>query len=260
MYSEVENLIFAKIGTLFGKEKIHFLLFLILPCFILSGCASSTVSRDAASNVDMGVQNARNLVEGATDGDIVDSYQNANQRTKGILLGGTAGAGVGALASGIGAIGGAAIGAVLGGSYGSYIDTHTSVEDQLENRGAIIVVLGDQILIVLPSARIFHAMTPNIKSDAYSTLELVAKYINRYTKMLVKISAYTNALGPKEVDLSLSQLQAESVAKFLWASGLDARLTYAVGYGGTHLIQKNAYSWDDSDNYRIEITLEKLYV
>jgi outer membrane protein OmpA-like peptidoglycan-associated protein len=88
----------------------------------------------------------------------------------------------------------------------------------------------------------------------------VASYINRYTKILVKISAYTNALGPKEVDLALSQQQADSISKFLLACGLDARLTYAVGYGGTHLVQKNSYSWGASDNYRIEITLEKLYV
>lgn len=241
-------------------KKIHLLSFLVISCFILCSCASSTVSRDAASNVDMGVQNAKNLVEGASDGDIADSYQNSSQRAKGILLGGAAGAGIGALASPIGAVGGAAVGAILGGSYGTYIDTFTSYQDQLENRGATIIVLGDQILIVLPSARIFQAMTPTIKADAYSTLKIVAAYINRYTKMLVKISAYTNAVGPSAVDLSISQQQANSVAKFLVASGLNARLTYAVGYGSTHLIQKPNCSWDDNDNYRIEITLEKLYV
>ncbi len=260
MYSAVENPVIAKVGSLFGREKFRLLSFLVASSFILCSCASSTVSRDAASNVDMGVQNARNLVDGATSGDIADSYQNASQQTKGAMLGGVAGAGLGALAYGVGTIPGAAIGAVFGASYGSYIDTHTSVEDQLTNRGATIVVLGDQILMVLPSARIFNAMTPVIKPDAYSTLRLVAAYINRYTKMLVKIAGYTNAVGPPEIDLSLSQLQAESISKFLWACGLDARLTYAVGYGGTHLVQRNSGAWDDGDNYRIEITLEKLYV
>jgi outer membrane protein OmpA-like peptidoglycan-associated protein len=254
----VENLVLAKVVGLLRKENFYFLPLFLISCFFLSSCASSTVSRDAASNVDMGVQNAKSLVD--SDGSIVDSYQNASQKAKGFMLGGAAGAGVGALSSGIGIIPGAAVGALFGGTYGSYIDSYTSYSDQLENRGATMVVLGDQILIILPSASIFHAMTANIKPDAYSTLKLVAKYINGYTKMLVKIAAYTNAVGPKEVDLALSQQQAESVAKFLWACGLDARLTYAVGYGGTHLVQKNFSSWDESDNYRIEITLEKLYV
>jgi len=89
---------------------------------------------------------------------------------------------------------------------------------------------------------------------------LVTRYINGYTKMLVKVAAYTNAVGAENVNLSLSQTQAESVSKFLIASGIDARLLYAVGYGGTNLVQRRSCDWGESDNYRIEITLEKQYV
>src|SRR5262249_19876005 len=158
------------------------LLFLILFPLLLSSCASSIVARDTAANVDMGVMNAHNLVARATSGNITDTYQNSSQRAKGVVLGGAAGASIGALSSGIGVVPGAAIGALMGGSYGTYIDTHTSVEDQLVNRGANIIILGDQILIVIPSARIFNAMTSDIKPDSYSTLKLVAAFINRYTK------------------------------------------------------------------------------
>ncbi|MBX3708610.1 MAG: OmpA family protein [Gammaproteobacteria bacterium] len=257
----MENSFFArKVDVLLGDKKVLFLLALVFCCSVLNGCASSDVSRDVTSNIDMGVQNAKDLVDGTTTGSVADSYQNASQRAKGAVLGGAAGALVGGVASGVGAVPGAAVGAVLGGSYGSYIDKNVSVEDQLQNRGATVVVLGDQILIVLPSARIFNAMSARIKPDAYSTLNLVARYINGYTKMLVKVAAYTNALGSSDVNLSLSQEQAQNVAKFLVACGLDARILYAVGYGGTHLVQKNSYVWEGSDNYRIEITLEKQYV
>jgi outer membrane protein OmpA-like peptidoglycan-associated protein len=78
--------------------------------------------------------------------------------------------------------------------------------------------------------------------------------------MLVKIAVYTNGMCPDEVNLALSQEQAESVARFLTAGGIDARILYAVGYGASHLVQRSSYAWDGSDNYRIEITLEKLYV
>jgi len=77
--------------------------------------------------------------------------------------------------------------------------------------------------------------------------------------MAVKISAYTNDLPSKDIALAVSQEQAESVSKFLAASGVDARLLYAVGYGGANLVQRNACDWADNDNYRIEITLEKEY-
>lgn len=232
--------------------------FFFLSVSVLHGCASSDVQRDAASNIDLGVQNAKNLGSSAANGDIADTYQNASQATKGGLMGGAVGAATGAMSGAVGFLPGAAAGAILGASYGSYIDASTTLADRLDNRGANVIVLGDQILIVIPSARIFNAMSASIKPTAYSTLDLIAEYINGYTKMLVKISAYTNDLGSKRVNLALSNQQAQSVAKYFTASGVDARVLYAAGYGGTRLVDKNALEWDKSDNYRIEITLEKL--
>jgi len=238
-------------------EIFRFLSLLAMCCLIITGCASSAVQRDAAANVDLGVQNAKNLAN--SDGSIGDSYQNSSQTSKGLMLGGAAGAVAGSLTPGVGLIAGTLIGTVLGGSYGAYIDSNSTLDDRLQNRGATLVVLGDQILIVIPSARIFESMTAEIKTQAYSTLNLVSQYINQYTKTLVKISVYTNDTGSGSVDLALSQQQANSVAKALSGYGVDARLLYAAGYGGTHFVQKNSLSWDTSDNYRVEITLEKLY-
>lgn len=252
----MENPVFAMIGNFFRREKLQ-LLTLIAMGVVLVGCASSDVSRDAASNIDLGVQNARNLIP---EGNIADTYQNSSQRTKGAIMGGAAGAITGALASSaVGILPGTAAGLILGASYGSYIDSNTSLQDQLENRGATIIILGDQIMLEIPSARLFDPWTSMIKPQAYSTLKLVSRFVNSYTKMLVKVSAYTSDTGSSTLDIALSQQQADKVSKVLLASGMDARLLYAVGCGGSHLVVKNTGEWD-SDNYRIEITLEKLYV
>lgn len=266
----MENSIFTK-DVLFAKEKFYFLrlavknIQLILSStfilFFISGCASSNVSRTMASNIDMGVQNSKNLWDNATaDGSIADSYQNTSQTTKGAILGGTVGGVTGALSSGIGFIPGAATGLMLGASYGAYIDANTSLKDQLENRGATVIVLGDQVLIIIPSARIFKPMCPEIKPTAYSTLYLLAQFINSFQKMLVKVSVYTNQSGSAGANRRLSQQQANHIGKFLTASGIDARVLYSVGYGGTHLVEKSCSDagWESSDNYRIEVTLEKL--
>jgi outer membrane protein OmpA-like peptidoglycan-associated protein len=238
--------------------SIKSLLLLIASGLVLFGCASSNVTRDVSSGVDMGVQNAKNLYDGATEGDFVNAYQNTSQATKGALIGGAAGAVTGAMSSSVGFLPGAAAGLILGASYGSYIDANSSLQDKLVNRGVNVIVLGDQILIVIPSARLFNPLTSTINPSAYSTLNLVAQYINSYTKMLVKVSAFTNDLGSQRVNMSLSQQQAKNVAKILLASGVDARLLYAEGYGGTHLVDVNSKVWDGSDNYRIEISLERL--
>lgn len=230
--------------------------FLISLSMLMVGCASSAVQRGAASNVDLGVRNAKNLVNG--DANIADAYQNANQTTKGAIIGGTAGAVTGAIySSSVGILPGLAVGAILGGSYGAYIDANTSLQDKLENRGANIVVLADQVMIVIPSARIFNPYTSTIKPQAYSTLNLLTQYLNSFTKMLVKVSVYTDDTGSNSVDRALSSQQAHQVEKYLVAAGADARVLYATGYGGTRLVTTNCGEWDN-DNYRIEITLEKL--
>jgi len=246
---------------LLGSISHPFYIFVLLSlCVLLTSCASSDVSRDAASNVDMGVQNAKNLVSGVGNSDVADTYQNTSQVTKGAILGGAAGAVTGAVYSGIGVLPGTAAGIILGASYGSYIDSLTNLEDKLENRGVTIVVIGDQILIVLRSARLFNSMSSTLKPQSYSTLSLVTQYINGFTKMLVKVAAYTDDTGAPDVDMALSKQQADNVAKALLAYGVDARVLYAEGMGGTHLRAKNTMQWDGNDNYRVEITLEKLYV
>lgn len=234
------------------------LLFLLtLSAFLLFGCASSGVQRDAAANVDLGVENAKNLVKG--DVDIADAYQNTNQATKGAILGGAAGAITGALSTSIGVLPGTVVGAIFGASYGAYIDSTTDRRDRLENRDVSVIILGDQILIVLRSARIFDPYTSTIKPQAYSTLNKVAHYINRFNKILVKVTAYTSDTGSPSADLALSTQQADKVAKYLTDADVNARIMYAVGEGGTKLVDNASLGWDASDNYRIEISLERLY-
>ena len=248
----MEKQFLVKVGSLLSLLTLY--------CFILSGCAYSDVERDVTANIDTGVLHAQERVDATSQSTMADTYQNANQKTKGALLGAAAGGLTGYFISSIGILPGMLVGSIFGSSYGSYIDSKTTLADKLQNRGATIVVLGDQILIVLPSARIFEDMSAKINPDAYSTLNMVATYINGFTKMLVKIATFTNPMNASDIALCLSQEQAESIERYFVAVGMDARLLYAAGYGGVEPVQQSSYAWKDNDNYRIEITLEKQYV
>jgi len=239
-------------------HRLSSVLFAVALIAQLVSCASSPVARTAASNVDTGKQNAKNLVNFDSNSSLAQTYQNTSQTTKGALLGGAAGAVAGYFVSGVGVFAGTAGGAILGASYGAYIDSLTTLQDKLENRGANVVEIGDQILIIVPSSRLFGYMSDQLQPQAYSTMDLLAQYINTFDKVLVKVSGYTNDTGSPRVDLALSQQQAKTVAKTLTLYKVDTRVLYAEGYGGTHLVAKNSNDWDNSDNYRIEITLEKL--
>lgn len=254
----MHNAVAARAGSFFRNPKTPVVTLLIILFALLSGCASSNVSRDTASKVDMGFDNANKLGSNVASGDFVESWTNTSQATRGAVLGGATGAVAGYATSGVGVLPGAVVGAVLGASYGSYFDSESSLADQLTNRGATIVELGDQLLVVLPSARIFDGMTATIKPQAYSTLNLLTAYINGYTKTLVKISAYTDNIGEQSVNLALSKQQAHSVERYLTANHIDARVLYADGFGGTNLVMRHTRDWGKSDNYRLEITLEKL--
>ncbi len=220
-----------------------------------TGCASSDVSRNSAKEVDNVYNSAKNMGNGA---DPIGSYRNASQEVKGALIGGAAGAIVGTASSAIGTVPGTIGGAVFGAAMGAYIDRHTTWRDKLENAGGQIIVLGDQVKIIIPSKTLFHSMTGNLNPSAYPTLDMVADFLRSLDKISVKVAAYTNATGPASVNQALSQQQADSVARYLWERGVNARLMTAAGYDGSHLVAQNSYEWNENDNYRVEVTVEKL--
>ena len=165
---------------------------------------------------------------------------------------------MGGATNGIGALPGAVTGAILGGALGAYIDANSNIVDTLKNRGVKLFILGDQVMFVIPSSRLFYELTPSIRYGAYPTLDLIACLIGNYLNMSVKVAAYTSDSGCAAVDQALSQQQADRVVRYLWKKCINTRLIYAVGYGGTHLVTRNTLGWACSDNFRIEITFEKL--
>lgn len=228
--------------------------FLVTAFLLLAGCASSDISRHAASEVDNVYNSAAGIGKGKSP---LGAYQTATQATKGGIIGGATGAVAGSFINGVGTVPGALGGAVFGAALGAYIDQHTTWRDKLENAGGRIINLGDQVKIVLPSSFLFHSMTADLNSSAYSILDLVAQYLRSMTKIAVQVAAYTNASGPQRINQEISQEQADSVARYLWREGVNARLMTAVGRGGTHLVKQNTLDWNSGDNYRVEITVEK---
>ncbi|HLB58175.1 MAG TPA: OmpA family protein [Gammaproteobacteria bacterium] len=232
----------------------------IVAFLFLQGCASSDLSRSASNEADDMHLQTSNLLNNPGEGSAIIDYQNASQTAKGVFLGGGVGAAVGSMTSSIGLLGGAAGGAIFGGALGAYIDSHTTLRDKLENRGVRVIVLGDQILLVLPSATIFQGMTPRLRPESYYTLNQVAELISGYPNITVKVAANVTMAGPSRINRVVSQQQADTIVKYLWQQGIDTRLLYAIGEGDQYRVTKDTFDSIASDNYRVEITLEKLPV
>jgi outer membrane protein OmpA-like peptidoglycan-associated protein len=237
-----------------AKQSVYALIFLFAA--FLQGCASSDVSRGAASGVNSTYQNAAYAFD-SNGVSITESYQGTSQMTKGMMLGGATGAIVGAVASGgSGVLPGAAGGAIFGGAFGAYIDSRTTVADQIINRGNQVIILGDQILIVLPSKYVFAGNSPELQPYAFKTLDLISQLISGYPNMTVKVTTYTDSVDPSRISRSLSQEQSNAVVKYLWRTPINTRMLYGEGGGAS----KPIVATDSDTNNRVEITLEKLPV
>ncbi len=236
--------------------RCKILILLLMSGLFLQGCASSDVSRAASNSINSTYQGAASAFD-SNSVSLAEAYQGTSSTTKGMMIGGATGALVGGITSGgSGIIPGAAGGAIFGGALGAYIDSRTTLADQIINRGNKIIILGDQILIIVPSRYVFVENTPQLQPYAYRTFDLIALLISGYPNMLVKVDTYTDGILPDRISLSLSQEQSNSVAKYLWRAGINTRILYAEGGGNSKPV--TALGGDAND--RIEITLEKLPV
>lgn len=227
-------------------------LLIMLCCLFLASCTQSSLSRNIAS--DRGDVADCCPPKRSTGTALAKFYQNSSQTTKGIVIGGVTGGLIGSLNSGVGFIAGSATGAILGGAIGAYMESHRTLVEKLESRGAKVFILGDYVLIVLPSANLFYNESATLSSGAYETLGLVNQIVGNYTNMSVTVAGYSNESDSAKAAVALTKKQAETVAKALWRGGIDTRLLYATGYGAAKLVEAEGGYWND----RIEITWEKL--
>jgi outer membrane protein OmpA-like peptidoglycan-associated protein len=239
-----------------NKRFLPIYTFLFLLTVFLQGCASSDVARGASSGFNSTYQGAANAFD-SNGVSVTEAYQGTSSTTKGVMLGGATGAIIGGVVSGgSGILPGAAGGAIFGGALGAYIDAHTTLADQIINRGNKVIILGDQVLIVVPSQYVFVGTTPQLQPYAYKTFDLIAQLISGYPNILVKVTTYTDDVVPDSISRSLTQQQSNAVEKYLWRAGINTRMLYAEGGGSSRLITASG----SEANNRVEITLEKLPV
>lgn len=222
---------------------------------LLTSCTTSQVTRDAASEIDQGYYRTQHM-GGSVD--IVDNYKRSSSQMQGAFLGGAAGAVTGLIYPTVGIFTGTVGGVIIGASYGKYLDAHTTLLDRLEAQGVKVIIIGDQVLLLIPTYRLFFEESYQLKNNAQYILPLLATYVSQMRNMSIKIAAYTNLGGGEQNNLSLSRQQARQVANYLWQTGINTRLLFAEGYGSICPIDSVDKEWAANENNRIEISFEKL--
>lgn len=158
-----------------------------------------------------------------------------------------------------GALIGAAVGGAAGGGYGYYVDTQEAkLRQTLQGTGVQVQRNGDDLKLIMPGNITFASNSADISSSFYPTLNSLVLVFKEFNKNGVNIVGHTDSTGSQELNQSLSQRRAQSVANYLTANGVPGQRISAYGAGPSQPIASNATDAGRAQNRRVEINLRPL--
>lgn len=183
---------------------------------------------------------------------------NTSNRTKGAIIGATAGAATGAIVGkknkAVAIILGAAIGGVAGGLIGEYMDRQAAkIDEELEN--AKVERVGEGILITFDSGILFDFDSYSLKPTTRENLEELAPTLIKYDDTNVLVLGHTDSTGPSTYNETLSEKRANSVNNFLVSRGVASSRLTSEGYGETDPVASNETDEGRQLNRRVEVVV-----
>lgn len=190
----------------------------------------------------------------------IDPYtgeQKVSNTAKGAMIGAAAGAVAGGVAKGgKGAVVGGLVGAAGGTAIGGYMDMQAkALRQELQGTGVQVSTYGNQINLIMPGNITFDANSSTIKESFKSTLNSIAKVVNKYNKTIIQIDGYTDNTGTKSRNDFLSLQRANSVANYLKIRGVSGSRMNVDGKGSQNPIASNSNEFGREQNRRVEIKL-----
>jgi len=185
--------------------------------------------------------------------------QQTSKAAKGAAIGAAAGAVAGLLTKGDkldNALIGAGIGAIAGGGVGYYMDVQEAkLRQQLQGSGVSVTRNGNNITLNMPGNVTFASNSADLNQQFFSTLDAVALVLKEYDKTVIEVAGHTDSTGSKQLNQSLSERRATTVANYLSSRGIEAKRFIVVGAADTHPIATNATPEGRAMNRRVELTI-----
>jgi outer membrane protein OmpA-like peptidoglycan-associated protein len=178
--------------------------------------------------------------------------------------GGAIGAGAGGVAGGVigkqlgntalGAIIGAAVGGTAGVVIGNEMDKRAE-EMRQDMQGAKIERVGEGIKITFDSGLLFDVNKSDLRPQARTNLESLAKILNKYDDTNILVEGDTDNSGTEEYNQQLSERRAQSVANYLMGLGVTGARISTVGLGELNPIASNDSVEGRQQNRRVEVAI-----
>lgn len=183
-----------------------------------------------------------------------------NAKTKGAIIGATAGGAAGAM------IGknngstakGAIIGAVVGGAAGAIIG-HQMDQQAKELKqnipGAIVERVGEGIQVTFASGLLFGFDSDQIRGNARTNLDQLAESLDKYPKSELLIVGHTDDVGSDDYNANLSERRAAAAASYLGSQGVSRSRIETRGLGESEPVVSNATESGRQSNRRVEVAI-----
>jgi outer membrane protein OmpA-like peptidoglycan-associated protein len=178
--------------------------------------------------------------------------------------GGAIGAGIGGAVGGVighkagNTVVGVLVGAAVGGAAGALIGRHMdkqAAELQNDLKGATVQRVGEGILITFNDGLQFDVNSSELRQNARTNLNELARVINKYDDTNVLIEGHTDITGSLSHNQTLSERRAESVRRFLIGQGVVATRLASVGYGPSQPLADNETVEGRQINRRVEVAI-----
>ncbi|MGI4881065.1 MAG: OmpA family protein [Janthinobacterium lividum] len=158
--------------------------------------------------------------------------------------------------NGTGALIGGAVGALTGGAVGSYMDRQErDLRSRTSGTGIGVYRRGDEIRLDIPAGITFDFNSAALQPGFRASLDRVAQTLASYQSTYVDIGGHTDAIGSDAVNQRLSEARAATVADYLERQGVAPQRVGTRGFGKTQPIASNDTEEGRARNRRVEINL-----
>jgi len=174
----------------------------------------------------------------------------------GAIAGGTIGALIGKKAGNTAV--GAIIGGAIGGTAGAYIGRNMDKQaKEIEQSvpGAEVIPAGEGIIVKFDSGILFGFDQSALTQNAMQNIDNLAASLNKYPNTDIMVIGHTDAVGSDAYNLKLSRERAEAVRAYAILKGVDANRLKTVGKGESEPIASNDTDDGKAKNRRVEIVI-----
>jgi len=174
----------------------------------------------------------------------------------GAIAGGTLGAIIGKRVGNTAA--GAIIGGAIGGTAGAYIGRNMDRQAaELEKKipGAEVIREGEGIIVKFDSGILFDFGKASLSANAKTNIDNLAASLNNYPNTDIIIIGHTDDVGSDSFNMNLSDQRAGSVRVYAINQGVDADRLKTVGKGESEPIVVNDTDANKALNRRVEIVI-----